>query len=385
LVGPRSSFGLGLLVAAIVAACAPAAPGAAPAGRPAGAPDAPAAKPAASATLNPTYFAGKTITLVVPLAAGGPSTVFGRLLADHLKKHLAGDPTIILEHKTGAAGLVGMNWVYSAARKDGLTFGVFGSVLGPQIMAADGLMYDGAQFQWLGGVVESQVGFTHESLGAHGPSDLLNTSQQVVLGGLSPENPKDLALRSFLNLLGVKYKYVTGYPGNAEARLAFQRGEINLWEESLTGWFTSIAPLVSQGAAVPIGQRGSVRTGSLARDARIADIPTYAEITTTLRGEGVRTTVEYRALEVVAKMSAILRAVVYPPGVSPAVVETMREAIAATFADPEFQANAEKQLGFQIEFVPGAEAQAAVADILRRANDDPEAMEYLQRLARESN
>jgi tripartite-type tricarboxylate transporter receptor subunit TctC len=84
-------------------------------------------------------------------------------------------------------------------------------------------------------------------------------------------------------------------------------------------------------------------------------------------------------------MSAILRAVVYPPGVSPTVVETMREAIAATFADPEFQANAEKQLGFQIEFVPGAEAQAAVADILRRANDDPEAMEYLQRLARESN
>src|SRR4051794_27266532 len=383
--GPPWSLRLALLLAALLVACAPGPASQGPAGGSAGsARNAPLAQPTAAA-LPPNYFAGKTLTLVVPLAAGGPSTVFGRLLADHLKKHLSGEPLIILEHKTGAAGLVGMNWVYSAARKDGLTFGVFGSVLAPQIMSAEGLLYDAAQFQWLGGVVESQVGFVHENLGAHGPQDLLNTREQIVLGGLSPENPKDLALRSFLNILGVKYKYVTGYPGNAEARLAFQRGEINLWEESLTGWFTAIVPFVNQGVAAPIGQRGTMKTGALTRDARVPDIPTYAEVATALKGEGVRPTAEYRALELVSKMSAVLRAVVYPPGVSPVMVETMREAIAATFADAEFQANVEKQLGFQIEFVPGADAQAAAADLLRRANDDAEAMEYLRRLTRESN
>jgi hypothetical protein len=360
--GPRWSLRLALLFVGLLVACAPGSAAPPPAGKSADtARNAQLAQPTA-ASLPSNYFEGKTLTLVVPLAAGGPSTVFGRLLADHLKKHLPGEPTIILEHKTGAAGLVGMNWVYSAARKDGLTFGVFGSVLAPQIMSAEGLLYDAAQFQWLGGVVESQVGFVHESLGVHGPQDLLNPRGQVVLGGLSPENPKDLALRTF-----------------------FQRGEINLWEESLTGWFTSIVPFVNQGVAVPVGQRGSMKTGSLTRDARIPDIPTYAEVATSLKGEGVRPTVEYRALELVSKMSAVLRAVVYPPGVSPLMVETMRGAVAATFADEEFQANVEKQLGFQIEFVPGAEAQAAAAELLRRANDDAEAMEYLRRLTRESN
>src|SRR4030095_5275485 len=95
---------------------------------------------------------------------------------------------------------------------------------------------------------------------------LLQTREQIVVGGLSPENPKDLALRAFLNILGVKYRYVTGYPGNAEARARFQGGEITLWEESLTGWFASIVPFVNQGVAVPIGQRGTMKTGSLTRD-----------------------------------------------------------------------------------------------------------------------
>ena len=49
----------------------------------------------------------------------------------------------------------------------------------------------------------------------------------------------------------------------------------------------------------------------------------------------------------------------------------MREAMAATFADPEFQAAAEKQLGFQFEFLAGAEAQALAEQIIRQPTTSP--------------
>jgi hypothetical protein len=63
----------------------------------------------------------------------------------------------------------------------------------------------------------------------------------------------------------------------------------------------------------------------------------------------------------------------------------MRQSISDTFADRDFQAAAEKQVGFQVEFVPGVQAQELAEQIVREASTDPEALEYLRRLAREKN
>jgi tripartite-type tricarboxylate transporter receptor subunit TctC len=84
-----------------------------------------------------------------------------------------------------------------------------------------------------------------------------------------------------------------------------------------------------------------------------------------------------------AKISSMQRAIVYPPGVAPEIVEVMRRAVEQTYADEEFQAASEKQFGFQAEFFPGPRAHAAVVDILRIAQEDAEALEYVKRLVRE--
>jgi hypothetical protein len=251
-----------------------------------------------------------------------------------------------------------------------------------QIMQAEGAQYDAAQFQWLGGAVETQVGFVHPGLGVRSALDLGKANRDLVVGGLTPESSKDTGTRTFFNMMGVPYKYVTGYPGNADARLAFQRGEITFFEESLTGWVTGIVPLVEQGAAVSLAQRGIPRGGALVRDPRVPDIPTYLDGAVEARGESVRQTVEYRAMELSSRMGAMQRALVYPPGVAPEVVEAMRQAMAATFADEEFQATAQKQFGFQAEFVPGAEALEGSVRLLRQATEDREALEYLKQLAK---
>lgn len=189
--------------------------------------------------------------------------------------------------------------------------------------------------------------------------------------------------RTYLGLLGARYRYVTGYPGNADARAALLRGEINFYEESLTGWVSAILPLVKDGTVFSMGQLGTIRGGEVVRDPRAADIPSYAEIVVGLRGEEVRKTPEFRALRSLAKMYSMLRAIVLPPGVEPGVAEALRKAIADTFADREFQAQVQQQLGFQFEFAPGAQAQRRAEEIIKEMTEDKEVLQYLRSLAQQ--
>jgi hypothetical protein len=142
-------------------------------------------------------------------------------------------------------------------------------------------------------------------------------------------------------------------------------------------------PLVREGSVYPLAQMGIIKSGQIVRDPRVADIPTYSEILLDAKGDALRQMLEYRAMNTLIQVGSMLRALVYPPGVDAAVVEVMRQAVADTFASPDFQAAAEKQLGFQFEFVPGAEAQELAGKIVKDANDDPEPLDYLRRLARE--
>jgi tripartite-type tricarboxylate transporter receptor subunit TctC len=382
-----------LAVALLLAGCSagparpPAAganPGAPPAGA-AGAATAVPAAPVAPAAAKPAsdYYAGKTLTMLVNFSAGGPTDIFARMVAPYLERHIPGRPRIVVENRGGAGGVVGANQVYNAPRKDGLTLGVFTSPFGSQLVASEGVQYDAAQLLWAGGTSETSISYVSSGTGIAGPRDILGGRQELVVGGLSPDSSSDLLMRSYLNTIGARYKYVTGYPGQADVVLAFRRGEVTYAQDNLTSWLAVVVPMVRDGQAVAVGQRGIVRGGQVVRDPRVPDIPTLLEMAVELKGEAVRPTVEYRAVQLVSRMTALARGFVFPPGTSGELVETMRKAVAETFADPEFQAASEQQLGILFEFMVGAEAQELAQQIVGSTNDDPEALEYLKRLARE--
>ena len=46
-----------------------------------------------------------------------------------LEKYIPGEPTVIIEHKQGAAGRTAINYIYSGAKPDGLMIGAVGNVL----------------------------------------------------------------------------------------------------------------------------------------------------------------------------------------------------------------------------------------------------------------
>ena len=78
-----------------------------------------AAAAAAAASAQP--YPARTITLIVPFAAGGPTDTLGRILAERMSKSLG--QTIVVENVAGAGGTIANNRVKQAA-PDGYTVAI---------------------------------------------------------------------------------------------------------------------------------------------------------------------------------------------------------------------------------------------------------------------
>ena len=88
-----------------------------------------AALPLAPARAQPA-FPSKALTLIVPFPPGGPADIFGRFLAKGMADRLG--QTVLVENKSGAAGVTGMDVVAKAgsdAHVMGLTSASAGAIM----------------------------------------------------------------------------------------------------------------------------------------------------------------------------------------------------------------------------------------------------------------
>ena len=83
---------------------------------------------------GPESYPTKTIKIVVPYPAGGPTDLVGRTLADALTKALK--KTVIVENKAGAGGTIGSDSVVKSA-PDGYTLLL--GLMGPMSHRAEDL------------------------------------------------------------------------------------------------------------------------------------------------------------------------------------------------------------------------------------------------------
>ena len=95
------------------------------------------------------YYQGKTINLVRGSTPGGIGEMRVRALLPYLKKHIPGQPTILVEFMDGGGGRKAANHVFG--RSDGLTVGSTpGGILASAILGESGVMYDLDKFVFLG-------------------------------------------------------------------------------------------------------------------------------------------------------------------------------------------------------------------------------------------
>ncbi|MBI2088199.1 MAG: hypothetical protein HYT78_05560 [Deltaproteobacteria bacterium] len=66
------------------------------------------------------FYKGKTVTIITPFSPGGTYDSLSRLTANFLPKYIPGEPTIIVQNRSGGGGMIGTRAAYKAS-PDGLT------------------------------------------------------------------------------------------------------------------------------------------------------------------------------------------------------------------------------------------------------------------------
>lgn len=199
------------------------------------------ANPAHPSTHEP-FYKGKTIRIIVGATPGGGFDTYSRAIARYMGKHIAGNPTVIVENMAGAGTLIAANYTYKAAKPDGLTIGNFigGLVLG-QLLGQPGIEFDARKFEWVGVPSRDNVAcaFTKAS-GITSMEKWMASKTPVKLGatgrGTAPEDtPKVLKAA-----LGLPIHLISGYKGTADIRLAAESGEVAggcwQWESIKVTW-----------------------------------------------------------------------------------------------------------------------------------------------------
>ena len=110
-----------------------------------------AATPASADELS-DFYRNKTVTVQVPSSLGATLGLYGRLVVDHLGKHIPGHPNVVIESRPGAGGAVGAAYAYNVAPKDGTYISEVLSAIIVDAIIRPGTKFNAAKFQWIGSV-----------------------------------------------------------------------------------------------------------------------------------------------------------------------------------------------------------------------------------------
>ena len=207
--------------------------------------------------------------------------------------------------------------------------------------------------------------------------DQILSAENLIVGGLSRDNAKDVMMRLALDMLGVPYKYVTAYPGSQGVRMALERGEVNYYAESPAVYRTAIEPLVQAGEVIPLyydpGYDG--QSFSVPKQVQGLQIPSFLDIYRKLKGAepaGLRWESYLAALSV---NNATQRLVVLPPHSPPAALAALQQAIGEMQNDPDYISDATKVFGYVPEYVADAGASERIRALL---NVKPKVQEFIR-------
>jgi len=339
-----------------------------------------------NARADDPFYKGKRLTLLIGSAAGGPTDIEGRLLAKYLGRHIDGQPSIIVQNKAGAGGMVGPAFLGEVGPKDGSMLGYFSGTAWNYVNNPEHWRVDLKSFEFVAYHSGTTIHFVRTDVppGLRQPADIIK-AQGLVAGGLAVDNPKDIRLRLALDMLGVPYRYVTGYSSGSPARLALQRNEIHMFSESPASYRAVIAPsLVKNGEVIPVWYD----IGSVSADAEIPKsvrglaIPSFPQLYQSIKGtlpSGQR----WEALRTIHEVNSTLqRLIAFPPGTPQAAVAALRAAMERLSSDQEFATESIKTVEFAPDYeavgdvnhevrtrlVASPEIRAFVADYIKSAN-----------------
>jgi tripartite-type tricarboxylate transporter receptor subunit TctC len=302
------------------------------------------------------FYQGKTITLVRGSTPGGIGEMRVRALLPYLKKHIPGQPTILIEFMDGGGGRKAANHVFG--RSDGLTIGSTpGGILASAILGEPGVLYDLDKFIFLGSTEsESHYSFLTRREAGWDSLEKLRSATGVRIGSHAVGHPIYLTGRLFAYFLDLKSpKFISSYSA-PEQDVALMRGEIDARSEVSLSILKRHPDWVEKGMAnlhavieIPKGKKISQFT-------HLPDIETFAR---TEKERGLIT------------MFRLLRGTGSPyfigPGTPKDRAQILQAAFRKAYDDPEFEKEYKKSIGDGPSPINPEDYQAAIREIPRGA------------------
>jgi tripartite-type tricarboxylate transporter receptor subunit TctC len=284
------------------------------------------ASPASAETIE-QFYRGSTITVQVGYAPGGGYDVYARAFARYLGRFIPGNPTVVVQNVPGAGSMRLTNIVANTAPRDGSVIAFIGreQVVAP-LYGLPGVKFDATRMNWVGNL-DRAASFCvawHTT-----PFTRIQDVRErpMIVGSTGPASLTTVLPAALNDVLGYKFKVVSGYPGGNEINLALERGEIQgrcSWSypsmmSTRPGW---ISDRIIRLLAVAAFERIS----------ETPDVPTVLEL--------AKTEADRRVLELIIASDLMARPVVAPPEVPADRLAALRGAFSATMRDPEFLAYA---------------------------------------------
>src|SRR4051812_1477310 len=131
------------------------------------------------------FYKDHMITLVAGYSAGGGFDLYARVVANHLGRHIPGQPKVIVQNMPGAGSMRAVNHLYNVAPKDGSVISLARAAVIEPLVGASGAAFDATKFTWLwSGASDLAVCGLLGNPKVNTMSDAAKT--QFTLGGLGP-------------------------------------------------------------------------------------------------------------------------------------------------------------------------------------------------------
>jgi len=249
----------------------------------------------------------------------------------------------------GAGGIRAATFLAEHAPRDGTAMTAFanGPILEP-LIGARNPGYDMSQFTWVGAVTKD---FSLCVAMATTPFKTIEDvrTQQRVIAGTGAGADTDTWPIILNDVLGTKFKVVTGYLGTQETFLAMERGEAHGRCGVSYSGLKSARPEWLRDKKINV-----LALTARDRSPDFPDVPTVIELVSRLE--------DRQLLELMVGPGAMARPFAAPPAVAANKTTLLRRAFDATMTDPDFLAEGAK---IQAEVLPstGEDVQKLVARI----------------------
>ncbi len=316
------------------------------------------------------FYKGKTIRIVVGFSPGDVFDLWARLFANHMGKHIPGNPEIIVQNMTGAGTMIAANYIYNVAKPDGLSLAsIIRSLYFDQLVGRKEVQFDWSKFTWIGSPVQSDL---HMYMRTDAPyktiEDIRKAAEPPKCGSQATGDTGYFLPKLFEETVGLKFRIVTGYPGGGDIDLAVERGELHCRAMTIEAFFAREPFHTWRNTGFV---RSAIQTGRK-RYPKLSDVPTLYELM-----DQYKTPEESRRLATVILAAGVIgRPIIGSPGIPPDRVKILRDAYAKTLKDPEFLAEV-KRRKFELDPTSGEELEALAKEVIAQP---PEVIERMKKL-----